>query len=76
MKRKSMLDVILRGYNMGKCTICGEKIRYNRFKKISGKVYCLECAKKKAMNKIITPNEAAKDAMMRYGIKFLLQDVD
>jgi ribosomal protein L34E len=28
---------------MGKCSICGEKIRYNRYKIIEGKVYCPNC---------------------------------
>jgi len=29
---------------MGKCSKCGEKIRYNAFKKLKGVIYCLKCA--------------------------------
>lgn len=63
---------------MGKCIVCGTKIRYNRFEKISGKIYCLTCAKKmKSQLKLnITPNEAAKEAMLAAGINFLLKGVD
>ena len=32
---------------MGKCSTCGRKIEYNKFKKIDGLIYCLKCVEKK-----------------------------
>lgn len=31
---------------MAKCSKCGEKIEYNRFKTYNGKIYCNECYNK------------------------------
>lgn len=28
---------------MGKCSVCGNKIQYNQYKKIDGIIYCLDC---------------------------------
>ncbi len=28
---------------MGKCSVCGNKIMYNAFKRIKGIIYCLKC---------------------------------
>lgn len=34
---------------MGKCSVCGNKILYNAFKKIKGVIYCLKCEPKPAV---------------------------
>jgi len=31
---------------MGKCSICGNKIMYNAYKKVKGVIYCLKCVPK------------------------------
>lgn len=40
---------------MGKCSVCGNKIQYNEYKKIDGVVYCPDCVcfapKKEAVDK-------------------------
>lgn len=33
---------------MGCCSKCGNKIRYNAFKKIKGIIYCLKCVPKES----------------------------
>lgn len=32
---------------MGKCSVCGNKILYNAFKRVKGVIYCLKCVPKK-----------------------------
>lgn len=32
---------------MGKCSTCGRKIEYNKFKKVDKLIYCPKCAEKK-----------------------------
>lgn len=62
-----------RGINMAKCTLCGNKIKYNQFETIDGKVYCPDCAKgfRKSIAEIIEPTEEAKAEMIKQGIKLL-----
>ena len=38
---------------MGKCSVCGNKILYNAFKKIKGVIYCLKCVPKEDVKIII-----------------------
>ena len=45
---------------MGKCSVCGNKILYNAFKKIKGVIYCLKCVPKEKPALKIT---FVKDAM-------------
>ena len=68
---------------MGKCSVCGEKILYNKYKMYRGKVLCPDCystrlerkAAKKAelqqlaeMNKIVTPTKKAKKKAKKLGL--------
>ena len=41
---------------------------YNKYKKVKDKYYCLECAKKEAMVKIVTSTKKAEKEMKNYGI--------
>jgi recombinational DNA repair protein (RecF pathway) len=34
---------------MGKCSVCGNKILYNAFKRIKGIIYCLKCVPKETI---------------------------
>ena len=34
---------------MGRCSVCGNKILYNAFKKVKGIIYCLKCVPKEAV---------------------------
>lgn len=45
---------------MGKCSVCGKKIEYNRYKKIDGKIYCLDCVPKKIAETLIKTVEDSK----------------
>ena len=68
---------------MGKCSECGKKIEYNKYKMYRGKVLCLECfstrlerkAAKKAelkrqaeLVKIVTPRKRAKKKAEKLGV--------
>ena len=69
---------------MGKCSVCGKKILYNKYKMYRGKVLCQECyntrlerkaaaiaeRKRKAEEiKIVTPKKKSKRAMKKYGVE-------
>ena len=34
---------------MGKCSVCGNKILYNAFKRVKGIIYCLKCVPKESI---------------------------
>lgn len=36
--------------DMGKCCECGEKIEYNQFRRVNGKIYCLKCTPEKELD--------------------------
>ena len=48
---------------MGCCSKCGNKIRYNAFKKIKGIIYCLKCVPKECVSSKLfdTVNSAKLD---------------
>lgn len=68
---------------MGKCSICGKEILYNKYKMYRGKVLCQECystrlERKKAAKaerkrqaelvKIVKPTKRAKKSMRKKGL--------
>lgn len=68
---------------MGKCSVCGKKIEYNKYKMYRDKVLCPECydtrlerkaAKKAELKakadavKILTPTKKAKKKARKYGL--------
>lgn len=74
---------------MGKCSVCGKKILYNKYKMYRGKVLCSECystrlkrkAAKKAerkrqaaLTKIVTPTKKAKKAAKKKGLTLTILD--
>jgi len=45
---------------MGKCSVCGKKIEYNKFKTYRGKVQCYDCYDKR-LDRKAAKKEAAKE---------------
>jgi len=64
---------------MGKCSNCGKKIKYNKFKRYRGKILCYACydtrlerkkaKKEEAAKTIAEPTEEEKEEFKKYGIK-------
>jgi uncharacterized Zn finger protein (UPF0148 family) len=47
---------------MGKCSVCGEKIEYNQFRKVDGKIYCSKCTPEKELDpEVVKAEEEAKE---------------
>jgi len=63
---------------MGKCSKCGNKIEYNRFKIYKDKKYCLKCSaavklkrkRRKKAKELVEPAEKAKEAMKEQGLDY------
>ena len=58
---------------MAKCYHCKQKIKYNKFKIVEGKPYCIECAFKMlyVTERIQTPPEHVDEILRDLGISIL-----
>lgn len=51
---------------MGKCSKCGKKIEYNRYKKVNGIVYCNKCAEKQIAETLFNTVKESKVAFDKF----------
>lgn len=58
---------------MARCFICRTKIKYNQYKIIGSKPYCLQCADRmnNKLNEIVTPPEHVDEILRDLGISIL-----
>ena len=54
---------------MGKCCECGEKIEYNQFRKVDGKIYCLKCTPEKELDPEVVKAEKEAEEQFKETMK-------
>ena len=47
---------------MGKCSVCGNKIEYNQYSIIKGKIYCPKCTPKKVPKQAVALEKVVKES--------------